>query len=186
MAFTSLAATSITLSSIIGVFVSTTTNSKSSSEIVYGSKNPIINSVKHFSVLLCFLFAFLCNIQSIRYYSHVSFLMTLPAMTDHDDIDDDSHSRGDMVCYVARCLNRGSYFWSLGLRGFYLAFPLFLWTFGPIPMFACCCAMPGVLYFLDTTASFAVKLKEFPLKVKMMTTNHDVELPCTYSTSTVH
>ncbi|KAK9091075.1 hypothetical protein Sjap_024252 [Stephania japonica] len=90
MAFSSLAATSITLSSIIGVFVSTTTNSKSSSEIVYGSKNPIINSIKHFSILLCFLFAFLCNIQAIRYYSHVSFLMTLPAMADHDYIDDDS------------------------------------------------------------------------------------------------
>ncbi|KAF2541832.1 hypothetical protein F2Q68_00032373, partial [Brassica cretica] len=56
--------------------------------------------------------------------------------------------------YVSRNLNRASYFWSLGLRAFYFSFPLFLWNFGPIPMFVCCCMMSSILYFLDTTTSF--------------------------------
>ncbi|CAN4115457.1 unnamed protein product [Withania somnifera] len=82
--------------------------------------------------------------SSIKYYAHVSFLATLPTFKD----------RSDSIEYVARNLNRGSMFWSLGLRAFYLSFPLFLWIFGPIPMFVGCCVMSIILYFLDTTTSF--------------------------------
>lgn len=143
MASTLLATTAITLSSLIGVFVSNMSVS-ASSELVYGNKTSILVSIKFFCILLCFLVAFLCNVQSIRYYAHVSFLATVPNFKD----------RRDSIAYVARNLNRGSFFWSLGLRAFYLSFPLFLWVFGPIPMFVCCCTMSSVLYFLDTTTSF--------------------------------
>ncbi|KMZ71827.1 hypothetical protein ZOSMA_174G00220 [Zostera marina] len=51
--------------------------------------------------------------------------------------------------YVARCFNRGSNFWSLGLRAFYFSFSLFLWIFGPIPMFINSSIMVVLLYFLD-------------------------------------
>ncbi|KAF7816601.1 uncharacterized protein G2W53_030570 [Senna tora] len=53
--------------------------------------------------------------------------------------------------YVASAVNRGSYFWSLGLRAFYFSFPLFLWIFGPIPMFVSCVVLVFMLYFLDVT-----------------------------------
>ncbi|XP_027123331.1 uncharacterized protein [Coffea arabica] len=86
----------------------------------------------------------LISVFSIRYYAHVSFLATVPTFKD----------RNDCIEYVARNLNRGSFFWSLGLRAFYMSFPLFLWIFGPIPMFVCCCMMIFLLYFLDTTTSF--------------------------------
>ncbi|GLT63498.1 hypothetical protein SLA2020_360600 [Shorea laevis] len=143
MASTLLATTAITLSSLISVFVSSSATD-SGNELVYGSKKPFISSIKYFSILLCFLFAFLCNVQSIRYYAHVSFLATVPT----------SKGNRDSIEYVSRNLNRGSFFWSLGLRAFYLSFPVFLWTFGPVPMFLCCCIMSFVLYFLDTTSSF--------------------------------
>ncbi|KAL5817934.1 hypothetical protein ACOSQ3_026312 [Xanthoceras sorbifolium] len=145
MASTLLGTTAITLCSLISVFVSSTSSSgNTASQLVYGNKTPIISSVKYFSICLCFLLAFLCNVQAIRYYAHVSFLITVPTSKDNRDAID----------YVARNLNRGSKFWSLGLRAFYLSFPLFLWTFGPIPMFACCCTMTFILYFLDTTTTF--------------------------------
>ncbi|XP_044476507.1 uncharacterized protein LOC123204035 isoform X2 [Mangifera indica] len=86
----------------------------------------------------------LISVYSIRYYAHVSFLATLPT----------SVGKRDSIEYVARNLNRGSFFWSVGLRAFYLSFSLFLWIFGPIPMFVCCCIMSVILYFLDTTTSF--------------------------------
>ncbi|KAE8710679.1 Poly(A) polymerase 1 isoform 1 [Hibiscus syriacus] len=126
MASTLLATVAITLSSLISVFVSSISDTgNAASKIVYGNKSPLLSSIKYFSILLCFLVAFLCNVQSIRYYAHVSFLVTLPS------------SAGNMesVEYVARNLNRASYFWSLGLRAFYLSFPLLLWIFGPIPCF---------------------------------------------------
>ncbi|KAG6627560.1 uncharacterized protein LOC122297338 isoform X2 [Carya illinoinensis] len=56
---------------------------------------------------------------------------------------------------------KGSLFWSLGLRAYYVSFPLFLWIFGPVPMFVCCCIMPFILYFLDTTGCFTQQIQKF-------------------------
>ncbi|XP_004299565.1 PREDICTED: uncharacterized protein LOC101293202 [Fragaria vesca subsp. vesca] len=163
MASTLLATTAITLSSLISVFVSSTSNSGNTSNLVYGNKTATLSSIKYFSILLCFLVAFLCNVQSIRYYAHVSFLATVPTW----------QGRKDCIEYVARNLNRGSYFWSLGLRAFYFSFPLFLWIFGPIPMFACSCVISFVLYFLDTTTSFTRLLHSH--SVKEVKADHDLE-----------
>ncbi|XP_023772281.1 uncharacterized protein LOC111920949 [Lactuca sativa] len=153
MASTLLATTAITLSSIISVFVSSTSNTNSN-QLIYGNKTSLLSSVKYFSILLCFLVAFLCNVQSIRYYAHVSFLATVPTFI----------NRTEPINYVARNLNRGSLFWSIGLRAFYFSFPLFLWIFGPIPMFVCCCIMSFVLYFLDTTTSFTRNLHSYSIR----------------------
>ncbi|CAJ2675983.1 uncharacterized protein LOC123918397 [Trifolium pratense] len=137
MASTLLATTAITLSSLIGVFAS----NESETKLVYGNKSSINSSIKRLSMSLCFLVAFLCNMQSIRYYAHVSFLITTPALK----------GKKDFIEYVAKTLNRGSYSWSLGLRAFYLSIPLVLWIYGPIPMFVCSCFTSFLLYFLDTT-----------------------------------
>lgn len=158
MASTLLATTAITLSSLISVFVSSTSSSSNTaSQLNYGNNTPMLSSIKYFSILLCFLLAFLFNVQSIRYYAHVSFLITVPTSKDNRET----------VEYVARNLNRGSKFWSLGLRAFYLSFPLFLWTFGPIPMFLSCCVMTFILYFLDTTSSFTQQLHTHSFKEEM-------------------
>ncbi|XP_022134577.1 uncharacterized protein LOC111006812 isoform X2 [Momordica charantia] len=155
MASTLLATTAITLSSLIGVFVSTSADlSNAKLHLIYGNKSALCTSIKYFSILLCFLLAFLCNVQSIRYYAHVSFLATVPTWRDHKE----------SIHYIARNLNRGSFFWSVGLRAFYFSFPLFLWIFGPIPMFASCCTMSCVLYFLDTTTSFTRHLHSRSLR----------------------
>ncbi|XP_073145432.1 uncharacterized protein [Henckelia pumila] len=146
MASTLLATTAITLSSLISVYVSN--KSTSSLESIHANSSSIISSVKFFAILVCFLFAFFCNVQSIRYYAHVSFLVSVPPSAD----------RKESIEYVEMNLNRGSFFWTLGLRAFYLSFPLFLWVFGPIPMFVCCCVMSLLLYFLDTTTKFTRNL----------------------------
>ncbi|XP_019437453.1 PREDICTED: uncharacterized protein LOC109343555 [Lupinus angustifolius] len=137
MASTLLATTAITLSSLIGVFASNNSDTK----LVFGNKTSLNSSVKRLSISLCFLVAFLCNVQSIRYYAHVSFLITSPALK----------GKMDFIEYVAKTLSRGSHSWSLGLRAFYVSIPLVLWIYGPIPMFTCCCITSFILYFLDTT-----------------------------------
>ncbi|TYJ25710.1 hypothetical protein E1A91_A07G068100v1 [Gossypium mustelinum] len=163
MASTLLATVAITLSSLISVFVtSSSDSSNTTSEIFYGNKSRLLSSIKYFSILLCFLVAFICNVQSIRYYAHVSFLITLPSSVDNVE----------SVEYVARNLNRGSYSWSLGLRAFYLSFPLLLWIFGPIPFFLCCCFMSCVLYFLDTTTSFTRQLHRRSFKEETLKTSY--------------
>ncbi|KAI4350968.1 hypothetical protein L6164_005370 [Bauhinia variegata] len=137
MASTLLATTAITLSSLIGIFSS----SNSASKLVYGNTTSLGSSIKQLAISTGFLLAFLCNVQSIRYYAQASFLITAPVLK----------GKTDFIAYVAKTLNRGSYSWSLGLRAFYLSFTLVLWIYGPIPMVACCFFTTFVLYFLDTT-----------------------------------
>ncbi|KAK9756111.1 hypothetical protein RND81_01G074000 [Saponaria officinalis] len=132
MASTLLATISITLSSLISAVVS------GASQTIY-----TIHTVKYFSILVCFLVAFFCSMQCIRYYAHVSFLINVPS----------PQGRDEYIQFVAQKLNRGSLFWSLALKAFYFSFPLLLWIFGPVAMFTCSCLMTFLLYFLDFSHS---------------------------------
>ncbi|KAL5226607.1 hypothetical protein ABZP36_014872 [Zizania latifolia] len=154
MASTVLATTAITLVSVISVFLGVTagrnpaSSSSSSSEgaplLVYGSKTGQVFAVKYLAISLCFMLAFVCNVQAIRLYAHASFLLSLPPAP--------AGAEGEeFAAYVTRTVNRGSHSWSLGLRAFYVSLALFMWTFGPIPMLGCSVLMCGLLYFLDTS-----------------------------------
>ncbi|KAI3978261.1 hypothetical protein MKX01_003424 [Papaver californicum] len=154
MASTLLASTAIMLSSLIAVLM--TNKNQSSSGFVFGDNSPLGFSIKFFSILLCFLLAFLFNVQSIRYYSHASILINVPIKKMKMKMRTDSITTHLTPNYVGRALNKGSYFWSLGLRAFYFSFPLFLWIFGPIPMFCSCILLVFMLYFLDITFEFGM------------------------------
>ncbi|KAL1365918.1 hypothetical protein HN51_013868 [Arachis hypogaea] len=158
MASTLLATTAITLSSLIGIFATSTGASEGMPFIPYTA-----TSIKQICITICFLIAFLCNVQSIRYYAHVSFLITAPTVGD----------QREHMEYIGKILNRGSHSWSLGLRAFYLSFPLFLWIYGPIPMFACCCFTSFSLYFLDTTAKVTRDLHSNSFRKETPSTHHD-------------
>ncbi|XP_015069468.1 uncharacterized protein LOC107014122 [Solanum pennellii] len=148
MASTLLASTAIMLSSLIAVLMTGGSSGRSVSFHVYGDKSEFCLSIKFFSILVCFMVAFLFNVQSIRYYSHASILINVP----YKKLDASNSKHCVTVEYVGRTVNRGSYFWSLGLRAFYFSFPLFLWIFGPIPMFLCCIFLVVMLYFLDVSS----------------------------------
>ncbi|KAL6972220.1 hypothetical protein U1Q18_031908 [Sarracenia purpurea var. burkii] len=164
MASTLLASTAIMLSSLIAVLMSSRGSGgggdRSAGEFVFGDRSELAFSIKFFCILVCFLVSFLFNVQSIRYYSHASILINVPCkkMNLHD-IQNQNHHHHDLsrhltAEYVGRTVNKGSYFWSLGLRAFYFSFPLFLWIFGPIPMFLSCTVLVFLLYFLDVTFDF--------------------------------
>jgi uncharacterized membrane protein len=151
MASTVLATMAITLVSVISVFIGVTSPSSSSAaalRLVYGSKAGTVFAAKYLAVSLCFMLAFVCNVQAIRLYAHASFLLSglLPG---------EDRGGEEFAAYVARTVNRGSHAWSLGLRAFYVSLALFLWTFGPIPMLVCSVLMCGLLYLLDTTSEHA-------------------------------
>ncbi|TVT98895.1 hypothetical protein EJB05_55784 [Eragrostis curvula] len=178
MASTVLSTTAITLVSVISVIIGVASPSSSSSSslatphrLAYGSKvvtppssssSPLLRLVfagsnrveqvfaaKYLAVSLCFMLAFVCNVQAIRLYAHASFLLGgMPP-------GEGAGARADFAAYVARTVNNGSYAWSLGLRAFYVSMALFLWTFGPVPMLAGSVLMCGMLYFLDTTRGHA-------------------------------
>ncbi|XP_037406397.1 uncharacterized protein LOC119268796 [Triticum dicoccoides] len=156
MASTVLATTAITLVSVISVFIGATAGRSpaapsSSPLLVYGSKTGRVFAVKYLAISLCFMLAFVCNVQAIRLYAHASFLLGLPP----GGGEDGGGAAEQFRAYVARTVNRGSHAWSLGLRAFYVSLALFMWTFGPIPVLACSVLMCALLYFLDTSADYA-------------------------------
>uniref|UniRef100_A0ACD5ZZK9 Uncharacterized protein n=1 Tax=Avena sativa TaxID=4498 RepID=A0ACD5ZZK9_AVESA len=152
MASSVLASVAITLSSLVAALMASgaahgllsgTASAHTNSGIVLGAAGEEALSIKFLAILVCFLVAFLLNVQSIRYYSHTGILVNVPLRAHR------LRRPGLAVDYVTSTLNRGSYFWSLGVRAFYFSCPVFLWLFGPIPMFAACVAMVCSLYFLD-------------------------------------
>ena len=154
MASTLLASTAITLSSLIGALVSSTSGgpSKTVQSFVYGEKTTISSTLKYLCLLLCFLFSFVCHVQSIRYSSHASFLLSIPV---------GDNAPGLTPEYVNEFIYRSQNFFTLGLRGYYFSFPLLLWIFGPISMFACSVVVIFLLHTLD-------KAKEFNLTFKIL------------------
>lgn len=94
-------------------------------KVVYGNKNELGFSLKFFSILVCFLVAFLLNVQSIRHYSHASILINVPNYKEIMASSFDDHNNDYCVTpgYVGRMVSRGSYFWSLGVMAFYFSFP---------------------------------------------------------------
>ncbi|XP_043714928.1 uncharacterized protein LOC122663310 [Telopea speciosissima] len=145
MASTVLASTAIMQSSVVTMMMS---NPKArTSEFVFGDQSELGFWIKFLSIFVCFLLAFFFNVQSIRYYSHASMLINVPVKK----MKSSPELRAE---YVGKVVNRGSCFWSLGLRAFYLSLPLYLWLFGPIPMFLCCVVLVFMLHFLDLTFDF--------------------------------
>jgi preprotein translocase subunit SecG len=126
MASTLLASTAITLSSLIAVLMSGGSRGGGGggllpgAPLVVGATGDAALSAKFFAILVCFLVAFLLNLQSIRYYSHTSTLVNVPLRAHR------LRRPGLAVDYVTGTLNRGSYFWSLGVRAFYFSCPVFL------------------------------------------------------------
>jgi uncharacterized membrane protein len=114
---------------------------------LFGGANQKLLCVKYMSVMLCFGFTFLCYMQSVRYINHANFLINIPL-----------HS-GDTGCptfiritpdYVSNVLAKGCNFFTVGTRSFYVAFPLLLWFFSPIPVLVTCVGLVPLLFYLDT------------------------------------
>ncbi|KAH7445961.1 hypothetical protein KP509_01G030600 [Ceratopteris richardii] len=144
MASTLLGTAAIMLCSVLAVLVNSSENLEQPT--VFLTSNRSVNtSIKLLCVLMCFIVAFLCSVQSVRYYNHVSFLIS---------ISTGGGAHGSTAEYASEALARGGQFWSVGLRAFYISIPLFVWLFGPVPMFVCSVLMVTLLHPLDTAKDF--------------------------------
>lgn len=107
---------------------------------VAGPRTPewwIVKIMCLLTVLIVVFFAFSMVIRSLN---HVVFMISLPP--------DDAHGvfAADKV---AKRLNHAGMFYSIGMRGFFLAVPLVFWLFGPVFLVASTLGLIVVLYQLD-------------------------------------
>ncbi|KZV29453.1 hypothetical protein F511_03738 [Dorcoceras hygrometricum] len=142
MGATLMATTSILLCCGLAAVISSTYSIKKPlSDVVYGAHGEFMVAVKYTTLLLLFLFSFLCHSLSIRFINQVNFLVNCPQ---------EDHTFGVVtVDYVAELLERGFLLNTVGNRLFYAALPLLLWIFGPVLVLLCSVTMVPVLYNLD-------------------------------------
>ncbi|KAG5551288.1 hypothetical protein RHGRI_009642 [Rhododendron griersonianum] len=131
-----LSSISLVLSSLIGAWIGSSSETTFTSQLIYGNTSQSVIAIKHISLLICFIVAFSSFVQSARCYVHSIFLITMP----NADIP---------ITYIQQAVVSASNFWSVGMRALYFATPLLMWVFGPIPMFASSLVTVAVLYNLD-------------------------------------
>ncbi|URE02070.1 hypothetical protein MUK42_20639 [Musa troglodytarum] len=145
MASTLMATTSILLCSGLAAVISSTYSIKKPlDDALFGAHGEFMVSLKYVTLLLIFLFAFLCYSLSIRFINQVNFLINTPCCG-HD---------GSPVTpqYVCDLLEKGFFLNTVGNRLFYAALPLLLWIFGPVLVPLSSLIMVPILYNLDTVS----------------------------------
>ncbi|XP_038985725.1 uncharacterized protein LOC103713149 [Phoenix dactylifera] len=142
MGLTLMATTSILLCSGLAAVISSTYSIKKPlNDSVFGAQGEFMLSLKYVTLLLIFLFSFICYSLSIRLINQVNFLINIPC-----GVDDASPVTSDYICDL---LERSFALNTVGNRLFYAALPLLLWIFGPVLVFLCSATMVPILYHLD-------------------------------------
>ncbi|KAF5178274.1 hypothetical protein FRX31_032138 [Thalictrum thalictroides] len=140
MGSTLMATTSILLCSGLAAVISSTYSVKKPlNDTIFGAHGEFMIALKYVTLLLIFLFAFLCYSLSIRFINQVNFLINTP------------QDLMNIVTpeYVSDLLEKGFMLNTVGNRLFYAALPLLLWIFGPVLVFLCSVTMVPILYNLD-------------------------------------
>ncbi|XP_074555983.1 uncharacterized protein LOC141811823 [Curcuma longa] len=150
MGSTLMATTCILLSSGLAAVLSSTYSVKRPLyDSVFGAHGDFMVALKYVSLLVVFIFAFLCYSLSIRFVNQANFLINVPPS--------DSFVT---VAYVADLLEKGFSLNTVGNRLFYAALPLLLWIFGPLPVVFSSITMVLILYNLDVVYEARGKSKD--------------------------
>ncbi|KAM0943245.1 hypothetical protein DsansV1_C13g0120191 [Dioscorea sansibarensis] len=144
MGSTLMATTSILLSTGLAAILSSTYSvKKPMGDTIFGAHGEFMMALKYVTLLLAFIFAFLCYSLSIRFINQANILINIPFSNDDDD------NRLLSPDYVSDLLEKGFVLNTVGNRIFYAALPLLLWLFGPVLVFLCSLIMVPLLYNLD-------------------------------------
>jgi len=143
MAATFLASTAVLLMLGTLTLISQSANISQSWHVLAlsGADYPELWIAKVLLLLLTFISAFFCFTMVLRLLNHVLYMVNVPEPKRiHPALQPDQ---------VAERLNRAGFFYTAGMRAYYIAVPLVFWLFGPLFMLAASAVLVGLLYRLD-------------------------------------
>ncbi|KAJ3410830.1 hypothetical protein HDV05_003191 [Chytridiales sp. JEL 0842] len=112
------------------------------------------------ALLTCLIFTFLSFTQSIRYYNHVALMININ-ITDQElaEIHPSAHLARKTLTKdrVADVLNRGAVANTIGLRGYYISFPIVAWMFGAWYLLGCMVVVVIAMGILDFNVEWMVR-----------------------------
>lgn len=139
MSASMLASTSVALNTATFVFLINYENIPGIADLNVFGTDRIQPAYKLLSLTICFVFSFFCYMQSIRMNNHASFQISM-TFENCRFVDDRA---------ICDNLNTAANFFTLGSRGYLLAFVNILWLFGPLPPFIGTMCLIPVLWYLD-------------------------------------
>ncbi|XP_038984367.1 uncharacterized protein LOC103702416 [Phoenix dactylifera] len=141
MGSTLMATTSILLCSGLAAMISSTYSIKQPlNDSVYGAHGEFVVALKYVTLLVIFLFSFLCYSLCIRFIGQVNFLINVPQGDDNSLVTPE---------YISNLLEKGFALNIVGNRLFYAGLPIILWIFGPVLVLLCSVTMVPILYNMD-------------------------------------
>jgi uncharacterized membrane protein len=106
-----------------------------------GADYPELWIAKVLLLLLAFIVAFFSFAMVVRLLNHVLYMVNVPAAKrTHPALQPEQ---------VAGRLNRSGFYYTVGMRAYYIAVPLVFWLFGPPFLLAASVVLVAVLYRLD-------------------------------------
>lgn len=106
------------------------------------SRHPLVWSAKVLILVGDLFVAVFAFVMAIRLYTHLGYQVSVRPEDD---------PRGASVERVVALLDRAGALFSLGLRACYLAMPVVLWLFGPLPLVLATAVLVAVMARLDRT-----------------------------------
>ncbi|XP_010928765.1 uncharacterized protein [Elaeis guineensis] len=141
MGSTLMATTSILLCSGLAAMISSSYSVKQPlTNSVYGAHGELVVALKYVTLLVIYLFSFLCYSLCIRFISQVNFLINVPQGDANSLVTPD---------YISNLLERAFSLNIVGNRLFYAGLPVILWIFGPVLVILCSVSMVPILYNMD-------------------------------------
>lgn len=142
--------------------------------------NPEGPGIKIVAILICSIIAFFCFAQSIRYFNHTVIAINCKVEDEYWDTLEGIevfHTFVITINHAGTLLNRGCMFFTLGLRFFYLSFPLLTFLFGPWLLLTTSIVLVIVLGMTDFTMSLKHdRTSRIQPDKKTTAENGDVEL----------
>lgn len=92
---------------------------------IFGTRGPTLWLIKLLCMLLMLFYAFFNFVNSIRVTNHVGYMLSIRQTFERTHL---THTM------IASQLDRGSEFFSAGVRAYYYLVPLVFWLFGPLYM----------------------------------------------------
>ncbi|XP_039120280.1 uncharacterized protein LOC120256659 [Dioscorea cayenensis subsp. rotundata] len=139
MSSTLMASTCILICCGLLTFTSNIYSHRSYETSTFDSSGAITLAFKSATLVLVFLSVFVSQALSIMFLNQVGILINILTM--------ECCTITEQHVYIL--LRKGIFLNTVGNRLFFIALPLILWLFGPIPVFVCSLATVPVLYNLD-------------------------------------
>ena len=115
--------------------------------------------LKALMVVVCNFVSFFGFTQSIRYFNHIGFAMSVTLEGSNNENGESSNgfevlTHSHILDSIGGYLNLGAMFFTIGIRGYYFALPYVFWIFSPYMMLCSTLVLFVAIYITDRPKKF--------------------------------